>query len=125
MIKHLVIACCVLSMTACASNTLTPMSPNPNNCGLASATLVDEKALYATETAYNIAANAYVVSDSKHLLSVNTKASVKSQLLYAYKALKLARAAYAIGDKCGFLAQANAVATFTDQAKAFLPAKGN
>lgn len=118
MIKFMFAAFASLAMVACAPIATIASGPN---CGLAFGTLIDEKALYGAETAYNVPANAYVTLDSQGLLNTATKEQVRPLLIKSYGALKLARAAYKAGDACGFVASVRAVSNFASQAKATLP----
>lgn len=97
------------------------VSGDPTRCGLAAGTLVDERALYAAETAYNVPANAYVTFDAAGKLSPELKGKVRPVLIKAYAALKLARSAYAAGDVCGLKGYADTVTSFATNAKALLP----
>lgn len=99
----------------------TAVSGDPTRCGLASGTLVDERALYAAETAYNVPANTYVTFDTAGKLPASVKAVARPALVKAYAALKLARSAYAAGDVCGLKAYAETATSFANNAKALLP----
>ena len=120
-----------LALSACApiapiaTVSVPPVAANSAAvaCGLAAGTLLDEKALYGAEAAYNVPASAYVELDSQHLLSASVKASIKPLLINSFAALKVARAAYSVGSACGYReAIANAI-SFGNQAKALLPAR--
>jgi len=120
-----------LSLAACntpvtgpssgATSTPVASASDPAKCGLAAGTLVDEKALYGAEAAYNVPANAYVTLDANGKLSAETKAKVKPLLIGAYDALKVARSAYSLGDVCSFTGAVNSVRNLTNSAKAILP----
>lgn len=123
-----------LSLAACERpipNDMTPAStPSPvagpssaESCGLASGTLVDEKALYGAEIAYNVPANAYVTLDTNGQLTIEIKSKVKPLLIGAYDALVVARSAYKLGDVCTFNAAVTNVKQLATSAKAFLPHK--
>lgn len=83
--------------------------------------LNDERALYAVEAAYNVAAHAYVTADTAGQLPAALKARVRPVLVSSYQALLAARAAYAAGDAATFTAQARAAVEFATQARELIP----
>lgn len=93
----------------------------PASCGLAAGTLVDEKTLYGAETAYNVAAHAYVTADGTGKLPADLKARVKPMLVESYRVLGLARSAYRLGDVCDLNSYAASAKDIAERAKAFLP----
>lgn len=107
-------------LAACAVPASGPVA-SAATCGLAAGTLLDEKALYGAETAYNVPANAYVTLDANGQLSPAIKAKARPMLINAFAALKLARTAYAAGNACGFQDAIKNAMSFASQAKAFLP----
>ncbi len=116
-----------LAMVACAP-IVPDVASTPHaspgdlaSCGIASSTLLDEKALYLAETAYNGPANAYVELDSRGVLSEPTKERIRPLLVKSFDALKLARSAYAAGSACNFIDAVRNVSLFANQAKAILP----
>ncbi len=118
----LALAACQPVVVAPASAPVAPVAAPSAGSGLTGATLIDEKLLVAAETAYNVPAHAYVTADGNKQLSPALKARVKPLLQSAYRALKLARASYAVGDASGFNRQFAALKSFANQAKALLPA---
>lgn len=93
---------------------------------VASASRIDEQALYSVEAAYNVPAHAYVTADGKGLLTPALKAQIKPVLLDAYDAVVTARCAYSYvntgafpalpeGESCP--ASATNVAAFTNADK--------
>lgn len=86
-------------------------------------TLIDERALFAAEAAYNVAANAYLVADGQGVLSAPVKAQAKGFLGQAYAALRLARSAYTVGDARSYAAQVAAVLEMTSRASAMVGAR--
>jgi hypothetical protein len=106
-------------------NTSTPVNDTAvapaDDCGLASDTLVDEKALIAAETAYNLPAHAYVTFDATGNITPELKAKVRPLLIKSYDALKLARVAYNAGDGCSLKRYSDLAQAFGSQAKALLP----
>lgn len=90
--------------------------------GVTSGTLLDERALYAAEAVYNVAANAYVTLDGRGLLPPALKARVRPLLLDAFAALQAARSAYRLGDAGGFTAKIAAVRDLATRARALMPA---
>jgi hypothetical protein len=129
--RKLILIACAAFMAACTPSTSTD-EPNtnsnvstnvtqPGNCGIASNTLADEKALFAAETAYNVPAHAYVTADATGKLPASVKAQVRPLLIQAYDGLKLARAAYAAADGCSLNSYSNLVVSLGDRAKALLP----
>lgn len=113
------IAGACLATAACAP-VIVGNAPLP----IAQASTLDEKALIAAETAFNVPAYAYVELDAKGLLSDSLKADLKPLLLGGYEALKAARLAYEAGDAETFNAQVEAALKFAETANGFLP-KGN
>jgi hypothetical protein len=91
-----------LSLGACAG-----LQAPPGPAAALQATAVDDKALYAAEAVYNVAAEAYVAAEANGLLSPDTKAQAKAILANAYKVLTGARAAYAAGNASAFNSQLN------------------
>lgn len=131
--KHLIlIAAAALGLTACQptapvtsnGDTVTNQAsaqPAANDCGLTKGTLLDEKALFAAETAYNVPAHAYVTFDGTGKLPANVKAVAKPLLVQAYDALKLARTAYAAGDGCSLKRYSDLAVALGNKAKGILP----
>lgn len=106
-----------VNATSAVENTISPQA----DCGLASDTVLDEKALFAAETAYNVPAHAYVTFDSKGQLPPELKAKVRPILISAYTYLKLARKAYNAGDGCSLKNYTDLAKGLGDQAKGLLP----
>jgi hypothetical protein len=109
----------------CAALALAPLA---SACGLltnpapiGAATVVDDRAMFAVEAAYNVPAHAYVTADANGLLTPALKAQIKPLMLQAYDALELARAAYRAGNVAGFEAQAAAVRDLASLANALIP----
>lgn len=113
--------------TTAAFPPVSPVNPaakpaeREQDCGLASGMVMDEKALYAVETAYNVPANAYVTFDAAGKIPPDLKAQVRPLLLKAYDALKVARGAYAVGNSCDFFTAVANVKYFANAAKALMP----
>lgn len=101
------------AITACSS--LPPVSAVSTQN-----TVLDERALWAAEAAYNVPAQAYVRADQDGTLPASVKATVQPLLIKAYAALKAARSAYAIGDAANFNAQIAAAKSLAAQAKAIV-----
>lgn len=90
------ILACALALTGCVQgpNSLyLPTAPVVKVCSVADQTLIDEKALYAAEIAYNIPAHAYVSANYSGLLTPELKAVLKPKLTTMYTMLKAIRAA--------------------------------
>ena len=129
--RKLILICgAALAITACQPNPAVNNNsdvivnnnveaPVTSDCGVASNTLADEKALFVAETAYNVAADAYVKLAST--LPTDKRASARKLLIQAYDALKLARAAYKAGDGCSLNSYVELVKTLGAQAQAILP----
>jgi hypothetical protein len=100
-----------------AAPVITPVAAN--DCGLTRTTLLDERALFAAETAYNIPADAYVNLGDK--LPAATKLQAKTALIQAYDYLLLARKAYAAADGCSLKRYSDLAVALGDKAKALLP----
>jgi hypothetical protein len=94
---------------------------NVTNCGIAANTLADEKTLFAAETAYNVAANAYVNFDSQGKLPASLKAAVRPKLISAYGYLKLARGAYNASNGCQLNQYVELVKSLAGQARSLMP----
>jgi hypothetical protein len=88
---------------------------------VASATAIDEKALYAAEALYNVPAQAYVVADGNGQLSPELKAVLKPKLQEAYRVLLAIRAAYAAGNAAGFASQVVALHNLSGAIVALIP----
>lgn len=83
--------------------------------------LIDEKALYAAEAAYNVAATGYLNAVDSGALKDPTKALVKACLMDAYSALVLGRKAQKIGDAPSFGAQVGIARRLAEQAATLKP----
>lgn len=81
-------------------------------------TLIDERALFAAEAAYNVAASAYLAIEST--LTVDQKAPIKAALGQAYGALILARHARDIGEADSFVEQTRAALAFASRANTLI-----
>lgn len=102
-----------------------PSSPSGGVCRPLTGTVVDERALYAAEAAYNVPAHAYVSAEGTGRLPANVKAVVKSLLQEAYRLLRLAREAYCLGDFAGMRRLADSVKKSADDANKALPPTAN
>lgn len=89
-----------LSMPLAACQNFTPNVPVTTK-----STLLDEKALYAAETAYNTVAYTYIHLSENDQIDGELKATVKGKLLLAADALKALRLAYETGDSNTFASQ--------------------
>lgn len=83
--------------------------------------VIDEKALIAAETAYNVPAQAYVAANRAGLLTPQLKAVLKPKLVMAKGALDIAREAYRVGDAATLADQVRAVQRLAAEAKALIP----
>ena len=82
----------ILVLSAFALLPACETIPNPSAvCEVGAATLIDDKALYAAEVAYNVPAHAYVTADQEGKLSASLKANLKPKLLEMYRLLGLVR----------------------------------
>lgn len=84
-------------------------------------TLADERALFAVEAAYYVAATAYVSADDRGLIPGPTRERARQALVTSYQALNLARTAYRAGDSPTFSAQAAEALRFATQARDLIP----
>ena len=82
---------------------------------------IDEKALIAAETAYNVPAQAYVAANRRGLLSAELKAIIKPKMIMAKSALDIAREAYRVGDAATLADQVRAVQRLASEARALIP----
>lgn len=122
-VASLGLAACQPTATEPVPNSSTPVAVEAGaDCGIASDTVLDEKALFGAESAYNVAAHAYVTLDGAGKLDAETKARVKPLMVSAYENLKLARGAYTAADGCDLKRYVDLVKTATDRARAFMPA---
>jgi hypothetical protein len=115
-----------MALSACTPNAPSSASTNAppaatSSGGVLSHTVADEKAMYAAEAAYNVAASAYISADTRGLLSASVKAAVKPKLQAAYAALKTLRDAYALGNTSNFSALYSNAVRLANDAKALLP----
>lgn len=114
--KRILFAACLalatLSSTACATKPLLPVVED---------TLVDEKALYTAEAAYNIAASAYIAADTADLMKPEIKAKVKPLMVKAYAALLSARDAYLLLNASAFSEQVSLALKLSKEAAALIP----
>jgi len=65
-------------------------------------TLLDEKALYASELLYNTSATTYLEAVDSGTLTGEAKEKAKLKLLSAYKHLAALRVAHKLGDRASF-----------------------
>ncbi len=93
----------------------------PVGGSVANSTSLDEKALYAAEASYNVAATAYLEAVENGLITPAVKAQVKPMLVQAYEALKLVRTAYHAGNAANFSAQVAEVSRLTTAVRTLLP----
>ena len=124
----ILIAAAALAVAACKpqaadENYNVNSSVTAPTCGIATNTLADEKTLFSAETAYNVAADAYVRLDATGKIPANIKAAVRPKMIDAYAALKVARQAYNLGQTCNLLTAVATVKQLSSDAKALLPAK--
>lgn len=116
----IMIAAACLTLAGC--NTLGQVLP-PLGTSVATSTALDEKALYAAEASYNVAATAYLEAVENGLVTPAVKAQVKPLLVKAYDALKAVRAAYHAGNAANFSAQVAEVTRLTTAVRSLLPKK--
>lgn len=117
--KLILFASCLALLGGC---TPTPGPGTlPPDCGITANTLADEKALYAAESVYNVAATAYLSFDETGLADPKVKARAQAALVQSYAALKVARDAYAIGRTCDFYTAVAKATNLANQAKSLLP----
>lgn len=127
--RNILLICAAFGLAACQpqgdintnSNVAVSNDAAASDCGIASDTIIDEKVLFAAETAYNIPAHAYVTLDAAGKLSPEIKTAVRPQLIKAYDYLKLARTAYSAGDGCSLKQYSNLAQAFANKAKSILP----
>lgn len=125
----ILVACAVFGLAACqptpqdvVTNTNTTIAAQPtHDCGLASNTIADEKALFVAETAYNVPAHAYVTLDATGKLPASVKTAVRPKLIQLYDYLKLARTAYNAGDGCSLKNYSDLAKALGDQVNGMLP----
>lgn len=103
------------------SFAIVPLSACQTPLVNAEQTLIDEKAMYAAEAAYNLAAEAYITADAVGALAPDTKAKVKPIFAKAYEALKAARTAYSLSNAASFYEQTALVKQLANEAKALIP----
>lgn len=81
-------------VTACTTGADTPPSSAGQGSTAATVALNADKALYATEAAYNVPAQAYATFDAKGQLPASVKATVRPLLIDAFKGIQVARCAH-------------------------------
>jgi len=122
----IIIVCMTFGLAACQPQSTVNSNADAGavitntvsgDCGIASNTLADEKALFAAETAYNVPADAYVKLGSQ--LSADKRAAARAALMKAYEYLKLARKAYAAADGCSLKEYSDLAQAFGNEAKRF------
>lgn len=114
----------VLALAGCATSgpSVPPGgSVDPPPITGTQGTVVDERAMFAVEAAYNVAATAYLAADGRGQIPTATKATVRPIMASAYEAVLLARAAYRIGDASTFTAQAAAAIEAATRAAELIP----
>lgn len=100
----------LLFLAACAPTVNS--TPSLNVCadgGVASSTLIDEKAYAGALILYNVPAQAYVSLDQRGRLSADVKAKAKPILIKMYDTLLLVRQAYIAGNTSDFGCQLGAL----------------
>lgn len=103
-------------------NNTASTNPASVQCNGFSATAIDDKAMLAAETVYNIPANAYVTLNNAGKLSADVKATAKPLLIKLAALLGDVRTAYSVGDACTFTAKIAAMQEIKAQVQAALPA---
>jgi hypothetical protein len=81
---------------------------------------VDEKAMYAAEATYNVAAKVYLEANRANVLSPSIKSIAKEYLTRAYQYLLAARAAYKLGNATTFNERISDLNAATSQIKTLL-----
>lgn len=126
--NFILIAVAAIGLAACTPDDNTHIETNSNgavaadtDCGLASDTTLDEKALFSAESAYNVAAHSYVTLDAQGKLSAEVKAQARPALIAAFDGLKLARQAYQAADGCSLQRYVDVVQTAAHRAKGIMP----
>ncbi len=84
-------------------------------------TILDDKAMFAAETVFNIPAQAYVSANSRGLIPAPLKATLKPLMVSAGELLKLCRSAYKVGDLKSFNERYRALLALKDQALKLMP----
>lgn len=118
----LAFACLALAGCQTFGQTIGHALP-PVGTSVAASTALDEKAWYAAEATYNVAATAYLEAVEAGLVTPALKARVKPLLAQAYEALKGVRAAYHAGNAASFGAQVAEVTRLTTAVRTLLPKK--
>lgn len=122
MTKTLILALCgALCLAGCATLPPPTGSAGPPPIVSTQGTLVDERALFAAEAAYNVAAHAYLTADDRGQLPAGVRATARDALIKSFDALEVARRAYAAGDAPTFAAQAAAVIALAADARRLIP----
>lgn len=109
-----------LALVAAGCSGCTVISKDPTNL---TQTVIDEKALFVVEAAYNGAGNAALAAVDAGLLKGPTAAKVNEYQKMAYQALLAARAAYKVGDAPTYTAKIAAAQSFIGNAWALIPGK--
>lgn len=109
-----------MAVTACAG---VDFSAPPVPIISAANTTADEKRLYDAELAYGVAVDAYLSAVKNGVLTGPNKATAKSALQTAAKALAVAREARRAANATTFNQQLTSALAAIASAKAFLPAR--
>lgn len=120
--KRLMLACAALSLLS--TGALTACAPTDGGV-IASpdATTMDEKALLALESAYNVAGASYLAAVDSGALTGAQKDEAKLHLDLAYGALVRARQAYEVGNSQAFKISAAFLRSSVEQAQAQISRK--
>jgi hypothetical protein len=110
-----------LSLSACASFRTVGQISAAATTPVGSYTVMDEKAMYAAEVAYNVPAQAYRSADSRGLLSPVLKGQIKTTLQTMRKLLLDARAAYKLGAAASFGDKLVALQALRDHVTPLIP----
>lgn len=109
-----------LALAACTPGAVATYNPGVTTIVSTQETLIDERALFAAEAAYNVAATAYLTAVDNGQLEGARKASSKAVLVRSYEALLAARQARSVGEASTFTTQAAAALSLAQQVTALL-----
>lgn len=106
-----------LALSGCGAGFMLGADPVP----IVQNHVLDERALIAAETAYNIAGEAYLTAHRRNLIPVDIQPQARDLLVRSFDALLLARQAYAVGNATTFAEQVAIASRLAAEAKRLIP----
>lgn len=114
--RLMIAAAAALALSACA--TTAPINaPVP----IAQSQVLDERALIAAESAYNVAGEAYLTAYRRNLLPADLQPRIRELLVDSFDAILLAREAYRLGNAATFTDQVAIASRLAGEAQRLIP----